>query len=192
MMKKKLLFLFMMLLPMVASAHDIEVANADGVTIYYKYINGSTELEVTHQGSGASRDYSLLYTGSIVIPSEVTYDSKTLKVTRIGTNAFNGCESLTSVTIPSGVTSIGTATFYGCKGLTSVTIPSGVTSIGRDAFEYCSGLTSIEIPNSVTSIGRDAFYECSGLTSVTIGNSVKSIGTNAFYNCKSLTSVTIL
>ena len=32
----------MILLPLVASAHDIEVQNADGVTIYYNYINDGT------------------------------------------------------------------------------------------------------------------------------------------------------
>ena len=34
-MKKQLLLFVMILLPLVASAHDIEVANADGVTIYF-------------------------------------------------------------------------------------------------------------------------------------------------------------
>jgi hypothetical protein len=53
MMMKKLLLLFaMVLLPLVTSAHDIEVQNSDGVTIYYNYTNNGTELEVTHRGSG--------------------------------------------------------------------------------------------------------------------------------------------
>ena len=42
-MKKHLLFFAMILLPMVASAHDIEVQNGDGVTIYYNYINDVSE-----------------------------------------------------------------------------------------------------------------------------------------------------
>ena len=50
-MKKQLLLLAMLLLPLVASAHDIEVQNADGVFIYYKYINNGTELMVTFRGS---------------------------------------------------------------------------------------------------------------------------------------------
>ena len=33
-----------------AFAHDIEVTNADGVTIYYNWINDKTELEVTYRG----------------------------------------------------------------------------------------------------------------------------------------------
>ena len=111
--------------------------------------------------------------------------------TSIGTDAFNSCSSLASVTIPSSVTSIGNAAFIDCSGLTSIVIPSGVTSIGNSAFNGCSGLTSIDIPNSVTSIGNQAFQSCSGLASVTIPSSVTSIGNAAFTSCFSLTSINI-
>ena len=180
----------MILLPLVASAHDIEVKNADGVTIYYNYINNVTELEVTYRGS-SYKDYSDEYQGNVAIPEEVTYMNRTRKVTSIGNSAFAYCSGLTSVTIPNSVTSIGNYAFNGCSGLTSVTIGSGVTSIGDGAFYDCSGLTSVTIPNSVTSIGNYAFYGCSGLTSVTIPNSVTSIGMSAFKGCKGLTSITI-
>ena len=189
-MKKQLLLFAMILLPLVTSAHDIEVKNADGVTIYYNYINNGTELEVTFRGS-KSDSYSNEYQGNVAIPEEVTYMNRTRKVTSIGSNAFYDCKGLTSVTIPNSVTSIGNGAFAGCYGLTSVTIPNSVTSIGDSAFSGCSGLTSVTIPNSVTSIGNYAFYGCKGLTSVTIPNSVTSIGNYAFYGCKGLTSVTI-
>ena len=105
-MKKQLLLFLMMLLPMVASAYDIEVKNADGKTIYYNYINDGKELEVT------SGSYN--YSGNIVIPDEVTYMSRTRKVTNIGNNAFQDCSRLTSVTIPNSVTNIGNNAFQDC------------------------------------------------------------------------------
>ena len=157
----------MILLPLVASAHDIEVKNADGVTIYYNYINDGTELEVTFRGSFFD-SYSNEYQGNVAIPEEVTYMNRIRKVTSIGNNAFYNCRGLTSVTIGNSVTSIGYSAFEGCSKLTSVTIPNSVTSIGDNAFYYCKGLTTVTIPNSVTSIGAGAFNCCFGLKKVIV------------------------
>ena len=148
-MKNQLLisFLLTVLLSMTgikAYAHDIEVANAQGKTIYYVWTNNNTELAVSFQGEYFD-PYSNEYSGDIVIPESVTYNGTTYSVTSIGYYAF-----------------------YYCTGLISVTIPNSVTSIGNRAFSYCSGLTSVTIPNSVTSIDDQAFSGCSGLTSVTV------------------------
>ena len=106
----------------------------------------------------------------------------------IGDYAFYGCLKLTNANIPNSVTSIGNFAFSGCSRLVgSITIPNSVTSIGEGVFSGCSGLVgSLIIPNSVTCIGDKAFYGCSGFTSVTIGNSVTSIGLSAFDGCSSL------
>ena len=107
---------------------------------------------------------------------------------RLGTRsicdeAFWGCSSLQSVTIPDSVTSIGHIAFRECSSLHSVTIPDSVTSIGGYAFEDCSSLQSVTIPDSVTSIGNYAFSGCESLHSVTIPDSVTSIGRSAFNQC---------
>ena len=213
----KLTFLLAVLMSMVGAksfAHDIEVNNADGVTIYYNYINNRTKLQVTWRGD-FDHSYSNEYTGNVVIPSEVTYYNKTYSVTSIGGSAFFGCSGLTSVIIPNSVTSIGGSAFSGCSGLTSVTIPNSVTSIGKDAFDNTAwynnqpnGLvyagkvaykykgtmppnTSFSIKDGTLGIAGSAFSGCSRLTSVTIPNSVTSIGSYAFSGCSGLISVTI-
>ena len=94
-----------------------------------------------------------------------------------------------SVTIPDSVTRIGSGAFGGCESLTSVTIGDSVESIGSYAFAYCYDLTSVTTGDSVTSIGNGAFRECISLTSVTIGNNVTSIGDDAFYGCYKLVEV---
>ncbi|MBR6037539.1 MAG: leucine-rich repeat protein, partial [Candidatus Methanomethylophilaceae archaeon] len=112
-------------------------------------------------------------------------------VVSIGTAAFQGCSSLSSVDIPSSVTYIGSSAFQGCSSLSSVDIPEGVAYIGSSAFRGCSSLSSVDIPGSVTSIGGYAFYGCSSLSSVEIPSSVTSIGSSAFQGCSSLPSVAI-
>ena len=174
------------------SAHDIEVKNADGVTIYYK-ITSEAGLAVSYRGNRGNYYDSHYneYTGTVNIPSTVKYNGTTYIVKSIGDYAFYGCSSLTSIEIPNSVKSIDYCAFSDCSDLTSIEIPNSVTSVGDFAFSGCSGLTSIEIPNSVTSIGYSVFSRCSGLTSVTIPNCSTSIDNYAFYGCSSLTSVTI-
>ena len=116
----------------------------------------------------------------IRIPSQIKYGKYTYEVTSIGDFAFDGCSSLTSITIPNSVMSIGSCVFSDCSSLTSITIPNSVMSIGNSAFAWCEGLTSISIPNSVTSIGWEAFNGCSSLKSIKIPKGLTNIGSDAF------------
>lgn len=105
----KLFFLFSMLLSMLSTnalAYDFAVKNANGVMIYYNYANNKKEAYVTY-----NKENRASYSGSVVIPKEVTYEKKKLKVTKIGYNAFYNCDKLTSVTIPNSVIEIGESAF---------------------------------------------------------------------------------
>ena len=200
-MKKILVLLVTIILPLMANAHDIEVKNADGKTIYYNYINNGMELKVTYHGYNISVPS---YRGEVIIPEEVTYENKTLKVTSIGEYAFGYCSSLTSITIPNSVTSIGEKAFYDCSKFSVhitdiaawckikfIDFYSNPLYYAKHLFMDGKEITDLVIPNGVTSIEDYAFNQCSGLTSVTIPNSVTSIGYGAFSGCSGLTSVTI-
>ena len=131
------------------------------------------------------------YTGTateLVIPAEVTNGSVTYKVTAIGTGAFGGNSTLTSITIPEGVTGIAYYAFAGCTSLTNVTIPEGVTYIGDFAFDSCTSLKSVTIPEGVTIIDGSAFSGCTSLTSVSLPASL-TVCDQAFYGLN-LTKVT--
>ena len=109
-------------------------------------------------------------------------------VTTIDDYVFSNCHCLSFITIPNSVIAIGNYTFF-YSGLTSVTLPLNLTSIGNSVFEGCESLKSITIPNSVTSIGRSAFSN-TGLTSLTLPSSIASIGSEAFNQCNALTTIT--
>ena len=90
MKKLNLTILLTILMSMVgtkALAHDIEVNNEYGVTIYYNIINNAKELEVTYRGDDY-HTYSDRYSVFVDIPEEVTYMGRTMKVTSIGQYAF--------------------------------------------------------------------------------------------------------
>ncbi len=125
----------------------------------------------------------------------------------ISFHAFDGCRSLTSITLPACVETVGEGAFAYCDGITHLTAPTtallavslynplksvvinGGTKIQNATFFGCQTLTSVRIPDGVTEIGMEAFSNCDGLKSVEIPESVTKIGAGAFKDCDGLTEI---
>lgn len=150
-MKKQLLLIVMMLLPMIAMADAVEI---DGIR--YELAPKAGQAQVIKNN----------YSGNIVIPETVHYEGIDYSVTSIGDQAFYKCNNLTSITIPNSVTSIEIYAFAWCSCLTSVSIPNSVKRIKDYAFKGCSSLTNITIGSGVVDIRYEAFAICSNLADV--------------------------
>ena len=176
------------MLPLRALAYDFSAVAPSGQTLYYNIVNG--EAHVAEQSSNAD-DLS----GSLTIPSSVSYGGITYNVTSIGNGAFNGCSGLTSVTIPSSVTSIGINAFNGCSGLArtfytgtlaewcTITFASGSSNpvnYSNNLYINNEKITTLNIPEGIQEIKDYAFVGCSSVVSVTLPNSLAYIGNYAF------------
>ena len=141
---------------------------------------------VTHIGRGAF--WSCVRLVDITLPESATSIGE--GATSIGDGAFEDCDAIENIALPSGMTSIAARTFSGCRALKNIVIPDGVTSIGEHAFSYC-GLTDIMIPENVEYIGEWAFRGCEKLESIVIPDGITSIGDYTFCECSSLTDITL-
>ncbi len=185
------------------AAYDFKVGD-----IYYNILTHNT-VEVTSPKVGA-------YSGEVVIPQTVTYNSTTYSITSIGIETFFNCTDLTSITIGNNIETINSHAFNGCIGLTSITIPANVRSIhttgtfygctnlktiiwnakecvdfdNGSPFSYCP-VNSITFGNEVKTIPAYLCANLTNLTSVIIPDNVVSIHDYAFWTCSELTSVTI-
>ena len=101
-------------------------------------------------------------------------------VEEIANNAFNGCDSIISVSFPKSLISIGYDAFADCS-LENVMFSNGIKQV--DGFRNCNKLSEIILPDSVDNIADYAFEECTSLKKVTFPEELKKIGVGVFKNC---------
>jgi len=157
-------------------------------TVWPEYYLGNRRT-VTHRMDWMifERDYPL----HVVIPSELTYEGETYKVTRIDNASFKGCYYMLSISLPNTITSIGNGAFLHCENLRRITIPESVTELGLYVFSECVSLSEIVIPEGITTLGNQMFLHCRSLSAVTLPSSLTFIDYLAFGHCTALPYIEI-
>ncbi len=160
----------------------------------------------------------------LTIPSSVTsigdsafYDCKNLDLVinnternvTVGSNAFEGCKSVTWEIIPdkestglkfevSGTTAMVAKGDY--SKLDTVFIPSKVkingnvytvTGIANNAFNNCKSLTYVKVSGGVANMGVATFSGCENLETVELGDGIKKISNSLFNGCANLWDINI-
>ena len=85
--------------------------------IYYNILADNETVEVTYRDTNYDT-----YIGIVNIPSEVSYNGVTYKVTTIGDRAF-----------------------YKCSSVTEIYVPETISKIGRDSFEDANHIQKVNI-----------------------------------------------
>lgn len=157
--------------------------------IVYKVSKAKLEVQ-TADKAPENGDAPGQYTGDIVIPESITYDSKTYAVSSIKT-AFKG-EPITSIVIGEGV-DVPRGAFTGCAELASVTLPTSLTKIALNVFQNCTSLTTLTLHSGITSVAGAALQGCSALETIVIedGETPFAIGREAFNEVPTLKNLTI-
>jgi len=123
------------------------------------------------------------------VPNDVVSVRFHPSVNKIDERAFKFHLKLKEVVFNEGLVEIGKCAFFGCESLTSITLPSTVTSIGDEAFCECFVLREAVLNEGLEEMGSFAFNQCRSLESITIPSKVVEIDKQSFGLCKKLNEI---
>ena len=112
-------------------------------------------------------------------------------VTTIAKSAFNGCEKLTSIHLPSSFKKLESSAFTGCKTLETIYYNGDLSDwlsvdwnscfdAAYDLYLKNELVSEVTIPLATTIIKSFAFYRCKSIRKVTFHEGITEIGTSAF------------
>ena len=113
---------------------------------------------------------------ALVFYQKILFMSKSIPLKVISTFAFWGETTLLTVELNEGLERIGSQSFEECKSLETITLPSTVKEIGTAAFDGCISLVNVQLNEGLEKIGTSAFLGCESLESITFPSTVKDIG----------------
>ena len=108
-------------------------------------------------------------------------------VTRIGTEAFDGCSAET-VSLPSSLTHIGANAFRYAK-IKEIDFPDNIICIENEAFFSCDNISELQLPKRLEVLGYSAFDNMDRLEKAKIGPNLKDFSLGVFNSCPNLSLI---
>lgn len=187
-------------MPLLAWCDNITFADEEVKAICVKNWDTNGDGELSYEEAAAVTSLGKAFWENTVITSFDEFHNF-IGLYQIESEAFQGCSSLSSISIPNSVKRILYKAFDGCISLTKITIPNSVTNINDYAFHGCSSRKIIKVESG--NLYYDSREDCNAIIETSsntlilgseitvIPNSVKSIGQEAFGYCNSLKNITI-
>ncbi len=185
----------------------------------FGYCDGLTSVHIDDMGAWCNIEFINSYSNPLSYAHHLYLKGKEVKgdviipkgLKKIGQYVFDGCNGITTLTIPNSVDSIYNCAFNGCdfsvfsiedgnsetKSLNingncfgdksdsfihNVYIGRNLSFDGESTFSQSQSLKYVTIGNEVTNISDEMFAGCSNLEYLKIGENVKRIGQKAFSN----------
>lgn len=166
----------------------------------------ATVVTDSYIGENGSTSLCDPYSGSIVVPEEITVDGVTYPVTELGECCFT-MRKIDSITLPSTLKKINYRGLSSVWGLKSITIPASVEEIESSAFTLNYDLEEMKIEegnkhfvmegNMLLSADKTRFLYLLGATDwnksidLKLPATVKTIDDSALYGSAAVTSLTL-
>lgn len=156
-----------------------------GVVYFTLIAPGGMRYKITDEGVEIT-SYSTFFGGkNAVIPETIMGK----KVIAIGNGAFKDQKALLSVHIPDTVKTIENNAFYGCSSLRTITVPESVTELGASVFSDCEDLREAYIYADIDTIKISAFHNCTSLKQIVLSDSLVRLEQSAFSHCRELSMI---
>lgn len=186
--------------------------------IYYYLNNDTAPVTASVYSYETDDEGKSLVPERLIIPDYVTHDGIAYAVTAIDYSAFEYCETLREITLPSSITKIDDYAFYDVSYLEKVVIPEdccfdyfgigvfdstpamnyfaeksvdGAVILGKNVLlAYLGSEKSYTVPEEITIIADRCFF-LSGVEEVILNENIEEIREFTFTSCRNLKEITI-
>lgn len=158
---KRIALILTLLSSFAVHAYDFSATVPTGQTIYFSIVGDGVHVVYPNTNADPWGSFQRP-TGALTIPSTVSHAGTTYPVRGINAKAFMSL-LITSLTLEEGIQSIATTAFQFCEDLAEIHLPTSLTTLASSAFLQCTGITDVYMASATppASAAAGAFSQSS-------------------------------